>query len=145
MHLLPRPFLTFCCADKVDATAPAGETLRSDLRRKEEVLRGRAGMLFVRLHGLIITVCALNVRVSTLINAGLLRLNCSCNRVALAHQNMINESCGLMYKTIQHKAQGYEGFMSHVDRVYSWNFIFSSGYYFYYFSLHFYCSLVRFT
>lgn len=65
---------------------------------QEEVLRGRAGMLFVRLRGLIIIVCALNVRGSTLINTGLLHLNCSSNHIALAYQKMINGSCRLMYK-----------------------------------------------
>jgi hypothetical protein len=62
------------------------------------VLCGRAGMLFVRLRGLIIIVCALNVRDSTLINAGLLHLNCSSNHIALAYQKMINGSCRLMYE-----------------------------------------------
>jgi hypothetical protein len=65
---------------------------------QEEVLCGRAGMLFVHLHGLIIIVCALNVRDSTLINAGLLHLNCSSDHIALAYQKMINGSCRLMYK-----------------------------------------------
>ena len=65
---------------------------------QEEVLRGRAGMLFVRLRRLVIIVCALNVRGSTLINTGLLHLNCSSNHIALAYQKMINGSCRLVHK-----------------------------------------------
>jgi len=100
LHLLPRPFLTFCCADKVDAMPRRQQVKPCDQISggQEEVLRGRAGMLFVRLRGLIIIVCALNVRGSTLINTGLLHLNCSSNHIALAFQKMINGFCRLMYK-----------------------------------------------
>jgi len=102
--------LSYPCICFPDHFSPSAARTKSMPRRQqvkpcdqisggqEEVLRGRAGMLFVRLRGLIIIVCALNVRGSTLINTGLLHLNCSSNHIALAFQKMINGFCRLMYK-----------------------------------------------
>jgi len=90
--------LSYPCICFPDHFSPSAARTKSMPRRQqvkpcdqisggqEEVLRGRAGMLFVRLRGLIIIVCALNVRGSTLINTGLLHLNCSSNHIALAFQ-----------------------------------------------------------